>query len=236
MIEKENLKIINGGYYLEVPYRMVWFREENHTGTISTEIVSVNNNTVVVKATVSNSENKVLGTGLAMKMAGSDPISAQFVECAETAARGRALAAAGYGTLDAIIKLGINPSEAAQVADDGFVPEVVEAPIPAPVSAPANPAFTAENKVIDNSAFDKYRETAEKAGGLIQLESEISLEEARKYIIEATTRKGMTMEEYINSVPDSMSAKLCDPKTAKKYGLSPICSVCCRIVKAAMAS
>ena len=84
---------MQGKDYLEVKWRLVWFRAEHPKGSIITEIV----NDDLMKATISDGDGKVLATGHGsskkMGVAKSRPF-----EGAETAAIGRALAHAGYGT------------------------------------------------------------------------------------------------------------------------------------------
>ena len=85
---------MRGKDYLEVKWRIVWFREEYPQGTIATEIVSYDPQ--VIKATVSDN-GTVLGTGHGTPKTQGVAKSRPF-EGAETAAVGRALAHAGFGT------------------------------------------------------------------------------------------------------------------------------------------
>lgn len=85
---------VNGRDYLEVKWRLVWFRNEHPDGEITTELVEHADRTAVFRARVS-----VPGGGTAT---GWGTESAEdfgdYVEKAETKAVGRALAALGYGT------------------------------------------------------------------------------------------------------------------------------------------
>ena len=86
---------MRGKQYLEVKWRIVWFREDHPLGSIVTEVV--NYDPQVVHASVMTEDGKVLGTGIGTpKMQGV--AKARPFEGAETAAIGRALAHAGYGT------------------------------------------------------------------------------------------------------------------------------------------
>lgn len=92
---KNHLMNMRGKDYLEVKWRMVWFREEHPLGCISTELASTD--PVVIKASVLNEDGKLLATGFGTpKMQGV--AAKRPFEGAETAAIGRALAVAGYGT------------------------------------------------------------------------------------------------------------------------------------------
>lgn len=90
---KSKVTKMQGKDYLEVKWRLVWFRSEHPKGSILTEII----NEDLMKATIIDGDGKILATGHGsskkMGVAKSRPF-----EGAETAAIGRALAHAGYGT------------------------------------------------------------------------------------------------------------------------------------------
>jgi hypothetical protein len=92
---EEHLINLRGGQYLEVKWRLVWFREENPHGKVDTEIVMTD--PIVVKATIYNEEGVSLSTGMGTPKTQGAAKNRPF-EGAETAAIGRALAHAGYGT------------------------------------------------------------------------------------------------------------------------------------------
>lgn len=81
--------------YLDVKWRLVWFREEHPDGSIMTDLLSQPGvSPAVVKATVTL-ENGVTGTGFGQ--CGSEDWG-DWLEKAETRAIGRALALLGFGT------------------------------------------------------------------------------------------------------------------------------------------
>ena len=92
---KDHIMNMRGKDYLEVKWRIVWFREENPKGCILTEIVSYDPQ--VVKATVIDGEANTLAVGHGTPKTQGVAKTRPF-EGAETAAIGRALAVAGYGT------------------------------------------------------------------------------------------------------------------------------------------
>ena len=92
---KQHVMNMKGKDYLEVKWRIVWFREEHPHGSITTELANVD--PVVMKATVSTVDGAILGTGFGTPKTQGIAKSRPF-EGAETAAIGRALASAGYGT------------------------------------------------------------------------------------------------------------------------------------------
>lgn len=89
---------IKGKAYAEVNSRILAFRKLFPNGTISTDIVSMENGVCVIKATVMNEEGFVLGTGYAYEKEGSTFINkTSYIENAETSAVGRALGMVGIG-------------------------------------------------------------------------------------------------------------------------------------------
>ncbi len=92
----EHLSKVKGQDYLEVKWRLAWFRSEHPGGSITTEIVTldVERGLAVVKACVMT-EDGAMATGTKMECARH---FGDYLEKAETGSIGRALAALGYGT------------------------------------------------------------------------------------------------------------------------------------------
>lgn len=90
------IQLENGGLYLEVKYRIAWFRIAFTNGVIETEIVRVDNDGVLFKATVYKEPGVMLANGY-----GHERLDSKYdsFACAETRAIGRALAQAGFGTV-----------------------------------------------------------------------------------------------------------------------------------------
>ena len=96
----ESLKAtdIKGKGYIEVNQRIKAFRQVYPMGTISTEILSLENGVVMMKATVLDDDGKALATGLAYEKESSSFINkTSFIENCETSAIGRALGFCGFG-------------------------------------------------------------------------------------------------------------------------------------------
>ena len=91
------LPILNlkGKDYLEVKYRLVWFREEHPQWSIETSFVSVDEHTACARAVVKDESGRIIATSHKTESDASFP---DFMEKAETGAIGRALALIGYGT------------------------------------------------------------------------------------------------------------------------------------------
>src|SRR3954463_16687896 len=86
---------LRGKDYLEVKYRLVWFREEHPDWSIETELVSTTETTACARAVVRESSGRIIATSHKFETEQGFP---DFLEKAETGAIGRALALIGYGT------------------------------------------------------------------------------------------------------------------------------------------
>ena len=122
---------MHGKDYLPVNWRVFWFRQEHPKGSIKTEIVL--SDPIIIRATVTDGDGNVLSTGHGSpKMAGV--AKGRPFEGAETAAIGRALAHAGYGT---------------QFTDEDEGEHLADAPI--------------ENDIITANAWDAWTELVKRA-------------------------------------------------------------------------
>lgn len=100
--EKINKIDFKGKGYAMVSERVKAFREICPSGVIETEILSLENGTVTMKATVKDEDGKILATGMAQEKEASSYINkTSFIENCETSAIGRALGFVGLGS-DAI--------------------------------------------------------------------------------------------------------------------------------------
>lgn len=126
---------IKGKQYAEVNSRVDAFRKLYPEGSIVTEILSVNDDHCIIRATVSTAEGVILGTGTAREDRNASPINRQsFVENCETSAIGRALGFCGLG-----IEASIASAEELHVAlaaQEAEAPKAEPVPAPAPESAP----------------------------------------------------------------------------------------------------
>ncbi|MGE3681606.1 MAG: hypothetical protein AB7G93_07740 [Bdellovibrionales bacterium] len=86
---------LRGKQYLEVKYRLVWFREDHPDWSIETDLISVTDSSASAKATIRDESGRVIATSHKFESIQGFP---DFIEKAETGAIGRALALIGYGT------------------------------------------------------------------------------------------------------------------------------------------
>lgn len=91
------LPLINlkGKDYLEVKYRIVWFREDHPDWRIETEAVRLEEKASIFKAIIRDAEGNIRAMSHKCETAGG---FADHMEKAETGAIGRALALVGFGT------------------------------------------------------------------------------------------------------------------------------------------
>lgn len=95
-IKKVNIK---GKNYALVAARVAAFRDICPSGSIQTEILSLDNGVVTMQTTVKDEDGKILATGLAQEKESSSYINkTSFIENCETSAVGRALGMLGLGS------------------------------------------------------------------------------------------------------------------------------------------
>lgn len=86
---------LKGKDYLEVKWRIVWFREERPDWRIKTIPITLEKDSALFNASILNEKNEVVAMGHKLE---TKQGFADFVEKAETGAIGRALALCGFGT------------------------------------------------------------------------------------------------------------------------------------------
>lgn len=86
---------LRGKEYLEVKFRLVWFREDHPDWSIETELISVTDVSAYARASIKDEKGRLIATSHKFESIQGFP---DFIEKAETGAIGRALALIGYGT------------------------------------------------------------------------------------------------------------------------------------------
>lgn len=106
-IEEVNKRLkpvdIKGKSYNTVNQRILAFRELCPDGAITTEILSLNDGVVLMKATITDELGRVIATGHAQEKESASFINkTSFIENAETSCVGRALGMLGIGAVDSL--------------------------------------------------------------------------------------------------------------------------------------
>lgn len=161
---RKHLTQVDGQDYLEVKWRLVWFRSENPYGRIDTELIESSDTFARFRATVSypyefnDTTEWALATGYGTAVKSGGKAAHKFAEKAETAAIGRALAAIGYGTQFA--------GDEFDERDDAGSTQPADAPVrqPKPSSTTKPPAATSSNGPHD--LID--RKTANELGRVVR--------------------------------------------------------------------
>ena len=94
---------IKGTEYVTVNERVKYFRNKYPNFSLTSEITHLNENGVVVRASIKNRDGFELATGIAHETKGSSFINkTSFIENCETSAWGRALGNLGIGIDDSV--------------------------------------------------------------------------------------------------------------------------------------
>ena len=93
----------NKTLYLDVLFRKLWFRLKNPNGRISKRIIKLTDQVAVVEARIyldkDDGEENYLANAFGLRFFNADgEFGPKYLEMAETAAAGRALSDAGYGS------------------------------------------------------------------------------------------------------------------------------------------
>lgn len=88
-------------WYLDVKYRKLWFRLKHPLGKIAKKVIQLTDKAAIIEAKIyldmNDPEDHFIASALAQRYFDSSPFGPKYVEMAETAAVGRALADAGFG-------------------------------------------------------------------------------------------------------------------------------------------
>lgn len=121
---------IKGKDYVQVPERVKAFRSICPGGSIFTDIVSMEGDIVVMKATITDEDGKILSTGLAFEDRNSSYINkTSYIENCETSAVGRALGMLAIGvdasmcSAEELVNAVLNQDKGKQKAEESAEPK-----------------------------------------------------------------------------------------------------------------
>ena len=127
-----HITMISGKEYLEVKWRIVWFREDHPAEEgwgIVTKPLKIDERLTIYRAEVVDPDGRVVATGVKSETPAG---FADFIEKAETGSIGRALALLGYGT-----------QWCAEELDEGA--RIVDSPVVHPPAPPVTPPGIGED-------------------------------------------------------------------------------------------
>lgn len=195
-------------FYLDVKYRKLWFRLMHPEGKITKRIVKLENDFAIIESKVYLSRNDPEDAYVSCAFAqrwrkDDDAYGLKYVETAETAAVGRALADAGFG---------IQFSEPGEEQDASLVDAPVTMPEQASVPGGEEdeelpeemPQTVANSKEKPLNNKRKGKELDESMS-VEELMGAMTLDDAKNYMIPIGAYKGKTLGELCVEKPSAVS-------------------------------
>lgn len=198
-------------FYLDVKYRKLWFRLMYPEGKITKRIVKLENDFAIIESKVylnrNDPEDAYVSSAFAQRWRKEDDAyGLKYVETAETAAVGRALADAGFG---------IQFSEPGEDRDSNLVDSPVTIPEQSkgndaavdeedeelPENMPQPVANSSKNPLNNNKKGKQLDETM----SVEELMKRMNLDDARNYQIPIGAYKGKTLGELCIEKPGAIT-------------------------------
>jgi len=125
--KNEGIISIHGKDYATVAYRLELFRADHPGGSITTEIIKDEDGIIIMRATILDNCDNVLGSDYAEEVRGSSNINeTSALENCSTSAVGRALAFAGYNKSGTSVSSADEVSVAIARREGLFVPSAMD--------------------------------------------------------------------------------------------------------------
>ena len=190
-------------FYLDVKYRKLWFRLKYPTGKITKRIVKLENEFAIIESKVYLDRNDPADAYVSCAMAqrwrkDDDYYGLKYVETAETAAVGRALADAGFGIQFAEPgeDQDMNPVDAPVTMPEGVMEDIDE-------ELPEEPPKKAEKK--EKKASGKKKTELDESMSVEKLMEVMTLDEAKNVVIPFGSNSGKTMGQICIDSPKSIN-------------------------------
>lgn len=197
------------GVYLDVKFRKLWFRLCHHEGKISKSFLALNEQVAICEARVylnkDDPEDQYVGSGTARRFFKTDdPFGESYVESAETAAVGRALAEAGFGSQFADCDIA-EPADASLADAPVTIPQKAAAqPVSASKAAPApNAPVPAPRPVVAAHAASAPKPAAPAT--VEEAYAVMTLEAAKATLVEIGYNKGKTLGQIAIEKPKDLA-------------------------------
>jgi len=191
--------------YLDAKYRVLWFRLHHPEGKLDPEIVHLDEKSACVCCRVYASRNdppeQFIGKAYSHRFYSQEPFGERYLEVAETVAKGRALADAGYGTQFCF-------------SGDTNTEEIADSPVKLPPEDAGELPYAAPN--IGDGTRSVARPKPVQTGGPVQeLRSEapktlqelietMSIEEAKAVRVDVGRYAGRTLGEIAMIQPGDL--------------------------------
>lgn len=192
-------------FYLDVKYRKLWFRLKYPQGKITKHIVKLENDYAIIESKVyldrNDPEEAYVSSAMAQRWRKDDDIyGMRYVETAETAAVGRALADAGFG---------IQFSEPGEDQDSSPVDSPVTMPSGGTVSDEEDeelPEETAKpQSAKGKKATDNKTKKLDESMPVEELMKIMTLEDAKGYVIPFGHYSGRTLGDICMEKPEAVN-------------------------------
>ena len=186
--------------YLDVKFRLLWFRLRFPNGKLDTEVLKVTDQFAIVGCKVYTDKADVadqyIAKSVAQRFATQDMFGDRFLEVAETAAVGRALASAGFGTqfcsaADIPQEIADAPLDGAQPAADvagNELPKVEEKATDSSAGAMKPQAMPVSNSSVHAAQMQTTRQS-----GMSDATGPMTVEDAKRVVVDFGRYKGSTL-------------------------------------------
>lgn len=213
---------IQGKDYLVVSQRVLWMRHVKPDWSIQTEVIKLENDYALVKATVLNEKGFPIGTGHQdARVADLTPkLKSKFVSKAETSAIGRALAMAGFGTQFAAEDL----DEDELLSDSPVEPRVPRGPstkipvLPIIGRTPSDETEDSINRQLAEASEEHQEAPIVDPSSAYKKVQAMRASVSGDYVIRTGYHKGKQLKSLNNDALDGSIKYLMNAENRKKYG------------------